>query len=166
MELDKVKELVEMMKANELSELEIVDGQTRIVLKRGPGQVVPQVIAMAPTLASNGANSVSVAPPAAVSPASANEPKKEPGAETIEEDKLIPIVAPIVGTLYTAPSRSADPFLEVGAKVEEETVVCIIEAMKVMNEIKSDVRGTVKKILIENGSAVEYGQRLFLVEPD
>jgi acetyl-CoA carboxylase biotin carboxyl carrier protein len=161
MELDKIKELVEMMKANDLSELEIVNGQTRIVLKRGPNQTAPQVIAMTPALTANGAN------PALREGSTAAGPEgKDLPAEAAEEEKWARIVAPIVGTLYTAPSPNAEPFVETESKVEEETVVCIIEAMKVMNEVKSGVRGTIKKILVENGSAVEYGQPLFLVEPD
>ena len=161
MDLDRVKELVNMMKANDLSELEIVDGQTRIFLKRGPGQTAPQVITMTPALSVNGANSAPVETSPALVPGEKDSPD-EPAAE----EKLTEIVAPIVGTLYTTPSPNAEPFIEVGAEVEEETVVCIIEAMKVMNEIKSGVHGVVKKILIENGSAVEYGQPLFQVEPD
>lgn len=161
MELDKIKELIDMMKVNDLSELEIVDGQTRIVLKRGPGQTTPQVIAMTPALAANGANFAPVETPPAAPP-----DEKNPPAEPAAEEKLTEIVSPIVGTLYTTPSPNAEPFIEVGAEVEEETIVCIIEAMKVMNEIKSGVRGVVKKILIENGSAVEYGQPLFQVKLD
>ena len=71
-----------------------------------------------------------------------------------------------MGTFHAAPSPNADPFVEAGSHVEEDTVVCILEAMKVMNEIKSEVRGTIRKVLVSNGAAVEYGQPLFHVEPD
>ena len=161
MEVKKIKELVDMMKANDLSELEIVDGQTRIVLKRGPGQTAAPVIAMTSALPVNGANSVAPEVPAAPPPAETIST-----AETAAQEDLTEIISPLVGTLYTAPSPNADPFIEVGSVVDEETIVCIIEAMKVMNEIKSGVKGIIKKILIENGSAVEYGQPLFLVEPE
>jgi acetyl-CoA carboxylase biotin carboxyl carrier protein len=69
-----------------------------------------------------------------------------------------------VGTFYSAPSPNSDPFVEVGSKITEDTIVCVIEAMKVMNEVKSEIKGTIKKILVNNGQAVEYGQTLFLVE--
>ena len=160
MELEKVKELIDMMKANDLSELEIVDGQTRVVLKRGTGQSIPQVIAQPVAIPTSNA-SVSSAVEAPAAPVA--EAQKE---EAEQEGKLSEIISPIVGTCYSAPSPSADSFVEVGSKVEEDTVVCIIEAMKVMNEIKSGVSGTVREILVNNGSAVEYGQALFLVEPE
>ena len=148
MELEKVKELVALMKANDLSELEIVDGQTRIMLRRGPGERISETVASA----------------------GGREAGKGVGGEAAakegEDAGLVKIVSPIVGTLYTAPSPSSDPFVEVGIKVQEDTVVCIIEAMKVMNEIKSEVTGTIEKVLISNGAAVEYGQLIFLVRPD
>ena len=155
MELEKVQNLVDMMKANDLTELEIVDGQTRIVLKRGGDQLTPQVVAMTPTLAVNGTVPV----------ASESKTSKTESSQDQPDTKHKKIVSPIVGTLYTAPSPNADPFVEVGSEVEEDTVVCIIEAMKVMNEIKSEVKGTIKEILVSDGAAVEYGQPLFLVEP-
>jgi len=160
MELEKVKELIDMMKANDLSELEIVDGQTRIVLKRGMGQSIPQVVAQPVAIPIHSAPASPVAE--ASSAVSVETGAKE---EAEQETKLSEIISPIVGTYYSAPSPNADSFLEVGTKVEEDTVVCIIEAMKVMNEIKSGVSGTIKEILVNNGSAVEYGQPLFLVEP-
>ena len=161
MELDKVKELIDMMKANDLSELEIVDGQTRVALKRGTGQSVPQVVAQPIAIPTGPASASPVAEASMVVPgASASQ------AETIEGKKPAQIISPIVGTYYSSPSPSADSFVELGSEVEEETVVCIIEAMKVMNEIKSGIRGRIKKILVNNGSAVEYGQPLFLVEPE
>ena len=159
MELEKVKELIDMMKANDLSELEIVDGQTRVVLKRGTGQSVPQVVAHPIAIPTP---SASVSPAVEASAISAETGAKE---EAAQEAKLSEIISPIVGTCYSAPSPNADSFVEVGSKVDEDTVVCIIEAMKVMNEIKSGVSGMIKEILVNNGSAVEYGQPLFLVEP-
>ncbi len=161
MEPEKVKELVEMMKENDLTELEIVDGQMRIMLKRGTDQSSPQVVAMTPTLAVNGSAVPAVESNGAVP---SNAKVETDNAEA--ESNLTEIVAPMVGTYYTAPSPNAEAFVEVGSKVEEDTVICIIEAMKVMNEIKSEIRGTIKKILADNGAAVEYGQPLLLVEPE
>ena len=155
MELEKVKELIDMMKANDLSELEIVDGQTRIALKRGTGHSAPQVVAQPVAIpTSNASINTTAETPAATAPTE----------KAAEESKLSEIISPIVGTYYSAPSPNADSFVEVGSKVEEETVVCIIEAMKVMNEIKSGISGTIKEILVKNGSAVEYGQPLFKVD--
>jgi acetyl-CoA carboxylase biotin carboxyl carrier protein len=161
MELEKVKELIDMMKANDLSELEIVDGRMRVVLKRGSGQSVPQVVAQPVAIPTS---SVPVSATAEIQASAPVESAAQKEAK--QEDKFSEIISPIVGTYYSAPSPNADSFVEVGTKVEEETVVCIIEAMKVMNEIKSGVCGTIKKILVNNGSAVEYGQPLFLVEPE
>ena len=156
MEVDKIKELVEMMKANDLSELEIVDGQTRIMLKRGQEPTVQQVVAMPSVVApGNGVHSGGTAAAPATSEAAPSE-----------DDNLLEIISPIVGTLYVAPSPEAEAFVEVGSHVDEDTVVCIIEAMKVMNEVKSEVTGTIKKMLVSNGQSVEYGQAMYLVEPD
>jgi len=157
MEVNHIKELVEMMKENDLSELEIVDGQTRVMLKRGTAQPATQVVAMPHLVGAGGMAAMPVmeaAPAGAVSGKSKEE----------ENPNLVQIVSPMVGTFYSAPSPTAKPFVEVGSKIEEETVVCIIEAMKVMNEIKGEKNGIIRKVLVENGAAVEYGQALFLVE--
>lgn len=156
MELEKIKELIALMNENDLNEIEIVDGQMRIMLKRGTQQGPPQMVAMPSVLP------VAPAPPAggenSAAPGAAAEPDQE-------QSNLIEIVSPIVGTFYIAPSPNAEHFVEVGSVLEEDSLVCVIEAMKVMNEIKSEVKGTVKKILVSNGQSVEYGQPLFLVEP-
>lgn len=152
MELEKVKELVEMMKANDLSELEVIDGQTRIALKRGMGGAVAPMMMTHGMMAPAPAMVVAGGPPKA--------------AEADAESNLKPIKSPIVGTFYSAPSPTAQPFVKVGSKVNENAVVCIVEAMKVMNEVKAEINGTIRKILVENGAAIEFGQPLFLVEPD
>ena len=157
MEIERIKELMDMMKANDLNELEIVDGQTRIMLKRGSSpQVIPQVVAMPPV--------VSAAPPAETALQASGKSNGVPSASSAA-DNLVEIVSPIVGTFYVRPSPTAEQFVEVGSQVDEETVVCIIEAMKVMNEIKSEIKGTIKKILVSDGQSLEYGQPMFLVEP-
>jgi len=156
MKLENIKELIEMMRVNDLSELEIVDGQTRVMLKRGHDQAIQQVVAMPAVLPSNAVAYSDIVNSADTSGAKPNLP---------QDSGLLEIVSPIVGTFYSAPSPNAEPFIEVGSKITEDTVVCVIEAMKVMNEVKSEIKGTVKKILVTNGQAVEYGQRMFLVEP-
>jgi acetyl-CoA carboxylase biotin carboxyl carrier protein len=154
MEPEKVKELIEMMKVNDLSEMEIVDGQTRIVLKRGPTHAPAPLVAMTPALTTNG-----VTRPAASAPSDTAVEPIDTQAENLTE-----ITSPIVGTFFAAPSPNADPFVREDTQVEPESVVCVIEAMKVMNEIKSGFKGTIKKILVKNGTSVEYGQPMFLVE--
>ncbi|HJQ31525.1 MAG TPA: acetyl-CoA carboxylase biotin carboxyl carrier protein, partial [Pyrinomonadaceae bacterium] len=98
-------------------------------------------------------------PAAEIGPA----PPPEPVKDELEEDYNL-ITSPIVGTFYRSPSPTADPFVKVGSQVEPDTVVCIIEAMKLMNEIQAETRGTIAKILVENGQPVEYGQPLFAVK--
>lgn len=157
MDVEKVKELVELMKANDLSELEVVDGQTKIILKRGPDPTQVVVTPSIPSVALPDIANAATAPATGTSP---DDSGQDP-ASLLKE-----ITSPIVGTFYSAPSPNAGVFVKVGDPVTEDTVVCIIEAMKVMNEIKSEITGTIKKTLVENGSAVEFGQPLFLVEPD
>ena len=152
MDVEKIRELIELMKDNELTEIRIVDGESRLLLKRGGQQPVfaPLPAAVAPAAA---APAPTAAAPAAMSP--------EPG----EDAGLVAITSPMVGTFYAAPAPDADPYVSVGDRIKVGTVVCIIEAMKVMNEIKSEVAGTVEKILVDNTSPVEFGQPVFMVRP-
>ena len=89
----------------------------------------------------------------------------EPAATADDAEGLEPIKSPMVGTLYTRPDRESDPFVAVGSEITEDTIVCIIEAMKVFNEIKAEVAGTIERILVDNETPVEYGQPLILVRP-
>jgi acetyl-CoA carboxylase biotin carboxyl carrier protein len=151
MEIKDIKRIVEMMKTNDLTEFAIKDDEFELAMKRGSSEAHQVVYASAP-----------VAAPVAAAPAGA--PAAAPEADS-EDDGLIEIPSPIVGTFYRKPSPDTDNFVSVGSEVSEDTVVCIIEAMKVMNEIKADVKGVIKKILIDDTSPVQYGQPLFLVEP-
>lgn len=150
MEIKDIKRIVEMMKNNDLTKFAMKDEGFELTMKRGAEQQI--VVAAAPVAAAPG-----VAAPAAVAP--------EAPAPADEDDGLIEIPSPIVGTFYRKPSPDADDFVQVGTEVTEDTVVCIIEAMKVMNEIKAEVKGVIKKVLIADASAVQYGQSLYLVEP-
>ena len=150
-DLKKVKELVELMKVNDLVELEIADGESKILLKR-PQPVAPTV------------THVPMMPPAMVAPAAA--PATPAASEEAQDDGLVDIVSPMIGTFYLAPSPDSDPYVSTGSNVDSESVVCIIEAIKVMNEIKADTTGTIEKIMCKAGQAVEYGQVLFKVRPD
>jgi acetyl-CoA carboxylase biotin carboxyl carrier protein len=152
-ELKKIKELIEMMIANNLVEIEIFDGESKILLKRPQ----PQQTAVTPVPV------MTSAMPAAAFSAPAAAPA--PAAPAAAEESLIDIKSPIVGTFYAAPSPDSEPYVKVGADVNTETVVCIVEAMKVMNEIKAETTGTIAKIMVANGQAVEYGQVLFKVRP-
>lgn len=146
MDLKNIKELIDLMKENELVELEIADGDMKVHLKR-PGADAPvmhQVPMAAPA--------VPTTTPAAI-PAAA------------KDEGLIEITSPIVGTFYQASSPDAAPYAKVGDKVDAATVVCIVEAMKVMNEIKAEVSGTITEVCCKDGQAVEYGQVLFKVRP-
>jgi len=143
-------ELIELMNKNDLAELEIEEEGCRIRLRKAEASADRPVIISSTTPAETRAPHPSPA-------ADANQP-------TSERD-LVTIKSPMVGTFYRAPSPDADAFAEAGDPVTEETIVCIIEAMKVMNEIKAECEGAIREILVANGEPVEYGQPLFLVEP-
>jgi len=143
-----LESLVKLMQANDLSLLKLRDGQRRVVLRRG----------LAPDAMAAGQ------PPAWTSHPPAHPSAPPPAAQEQASD-LTPITSPMVGTFYAAASPDAKPFVSVGSTVEEETDVCVIEAMKVFNNVKAECRGTIAKILVTNGQAVEFGQVLFLVKP-
>ena len=153
MNVDEISRLVELLDKSSLAELQWTNEGERLLLKKqGPAQVlVPQLI---PTPAT--APAASAAPAAAPAPAPA-----APAAES----GLVEIRSPMVGTFYRSASPDAPPYLEEGAKAEKGKTVCIVEAMKLMNEIESEVSGTVVKICVPNESPVEYGTVLFLVRP-
>jgi acetyl-CoA carboxylase biotin carboxyl carrier protein len=149
-DLKKVKEIIDLMKTNDLIEVEIVDGQNKILIKR-PHSAAHTVI------------QTPVHIPAPAQQPSATEPAPLPAAKT---DDLIEINSPIVGTFYSAANPDSKPYIAVGDKVAPDTIVCIIEAMKVMNEIKAETAGTITDVLCKTGQAVEFSQTLFRVKPD
>lgn len=156
MDVGLLQKLVDLMAANDLNTVDVRDGQKRVILKRGPvGTVLP--VAMPPRAAAPSA--LPVAPTATPAGGSAATPA---GAE---ESGLKPIRSPMVGTFYSKPSPDAKPLVTVGSTVDEDTDVCIIEAMKVFNNIKAECRGTIARILVEDGEPVEFGSVLFLVKP-
>jgi acetyl-CoA carboxylase biotin carboxyl carrier protein len=146
MKIKELKELIEFMKENEITELEIEEEGKKIKLSRA------QIQNMAAALPSQ------IAQPALTKKQDADSEKKQ-------EQNLIEIKAPMVGTFYLAPSPDSEPYVSRGTPVKSGDVVCIIEAMKLMNEIKSEVKGQIAEIIAENGEPVEYGQTLFLVKP-
>ena len=145
-EIDYIEKLAKVVADNDLSEITLEDSEKAIIIKREKAQV-----------------QVAAAPVVASAPVVQSQPEEK--AEQKEEaPKGTPITSPMVGTYYSAPSPGAKPFVNVGSTVSAGQVVCIIEAMKLMNEIESEVSGKVTKICVEDGQAVEYGQILMFVE--
>jgi acetyl-CoA carboxylase biotin carboxyl carrier protein len=149
-DVELLERLIRLMTANELNTVDLRDGKRRVVIKRGMSAV--HALTTSP-----------YAPPA-VHPAGAGASAHSPAAADHEKG-LIAIKSPMVGTFYESPSPDAPPFVSVGTEVNEDSDVCIIEAMKVFNNIKAECTGTIQKILVSNGQTVEFGQVLFLVKP-
>jgi acetyl-CoA carboxylase biotin carboxyl carrier protein len=146
-----VERLVELLRQHDLTELCVQDGDVVIELRRGTVSAAPAAVAAsAPT--------ASAAPAAPVAP-TASAPKAEP------VEKVLEIRSPMVGTFYTAPSPDSEPYVRVGSAVGDDAVVCIVEAMKVMNEIKAECAGVISEVCVRNAQPVEYGQVLFRVKP-
>lgn len=151
-DIRKLKELVRLMVENDLSELDLQDQEETVKIKRG-GAAAP-VIHHAP---------VAFAATPAISVA--DDASDASDTPAVDESSLLAIESPMVGTFYSSASPEAPPFVSVGSDINEGTVVCLIEAMKVFNEIKAECSGKIEKILVKSGEAVEFGQRLFLVRP-
>src|SRR5690349_5582543 len=156
MDLRKLKKLIDLVQESGIGEIEITEGEEKVRISRQSPGGAPVLMAAPNMPAMNyaaapmtGGPSAGSAPPAAVAPA---EPKGHQ------------LKSPMVGTFYRAPSPGAPPFVEIGQQVTKGQTLCIIEAMKLLNEIESDASGTVKAILVENGQPVEYGQPLFTIE--
>lgn len=145
----RIRRLVELMKEHDLSEIDLREGETRIRLRRGADEVITTV---QPRVAP---------PPAAAAPAKPAAAETPPAAS---EENVVLIKSPMVGTFYTSPNPESPPFVKVGDHVGPETTVCIIEAMKVFNEIPAEVAGKIVARLVENGEPVEFGQPLFKVD--
>lgn len=162
-DLQKIRELIEIMKRNELVEVEISHGEDKIFLKRSQPQPAVGGGGVAVPMVSTGVSGIPLA--AHVSQYSAPQVPTSVSETQLGED-LVEIKSPLVGTFYATPSPDSDPYVEVGTHVDVQAVVCIVEAMKVMNEIKAEISGTIAEILVVNGQAVEYGQVLFRIRPD
>ncbi|TMH29938.1 MAG: acetyl-CoA carboxylase biotin carboxyl carrier protein [Betaproteobacteria bacterium] len=147
MDLRKLKKLIDLVQESGIAELEITEGEEKVKIVKGGVVMAAPPAAPAPTAEARPAGG------AAPAPASEAEPTQEGHV----------VKAPMVGTFYRSPSPDAKVFVEVGQAVKEGDTICIIEAMKLMNEIEADASGTVKAILVENGQPVEYGQPLFIL---
>jgi len=155
MDLRKLKKLSDLVQESGIAELEITEGEEKVKIVKG-GMVSVSAAAVAPAPA---AAAPAPAPAAAAAPAAPVAAPAEPAAG--QEGHVLK--APMVGTFYRSSSPDAKPFVEVGQPIKEGQTICIIEAMKLMNEIEADASGTVKAILVENGQPVEYGQPLFII---
>jgi acetyl-CoA carboxylase biotin carboxyl carrier protein len=152
-----IKDLVALMSRHDLSEIDLREGEVRIRLRRGPRDVITAT----PPLPAPAPPSPAGAPPAAASPSPA--PQSEDAAKSSKA--LLTIKSPTPGTFYATSSPDAEPFVRVGSRVTPTTVVCLIEAMKIFNEIQAECNGIITEVLVENQQPVEYGQVLFRVEP-
>jgi len=150
----KLKELVRLMVENDLSELDLRDQEEKVTIRRGNQGVTP-IIQQAPMMHA-------APPPLAPSPAGDNG---RPAPEEDDDSDLHAIESPMVGTFYSRPNPDTDAFVAAGSNVSPDSVVCLVEAMKVFNEIKAEVSGTIEKVLVDDGQAVEFGQKLYLVRP-
>jgi acetyl-CoA carboxylase biotin carboxyl carrier protein len=151
MDLRKLKKLIDLVQESGIAELEITEGEEKVKIVKGGSVSVAQPTMM---MAAPAAQPPPASAPAATAPAAEAEPAAPEGHV---------VKAPMVGTFYRSPSPDAKVFVEVGQAVKEGDTICIIEAMKLMNEIEADASGTVKAILVENGQPVEYGQPLFIL---
>ncbi|MCQ9206624.1 MAG: acetyl-CoA carboxylase biotin carboxyl carrier protein [Omnitrophica bacterium] len=147
MNIKKIEEVVRLMEKHNLTEITIEEEGMKIHLQKGTGDHIEKALHMPSSLLTHPGHKTESAP------------EKEEVKNTIE------VKAPMVGTFYKSPTPDAAPFVDVGSTVKEDDILCIIEAMKLMNEIKSEVSGKVVDVLVENGEPIEFGQVLFLVEP-
>ncbi|MEM9478349.1 MAG: acetyl-CoA carboxylase biotin carboxyl carrier protein [Verrucomicrobiota bacterium] len=150
MTLDEIRDILKLMEEHDLSQFELERDGTKLKLRKGgiieEAQAAPRAL------------------PAQASASAATE-ALESEAASAESDSIKEIPSPMVGTFYRSPSPESDPFVKVGDQVDEETTICIIEAMKVMNEIKAELKGKIQRILVEDSSPVQYGEPLFVVTP-
>ena len=152
MDIRKVKKLIELLEESGISEIEISEGEESVRISRypNPGTVSVQTVQHPPM----------VAPPAAPAPAVAEAVAAPPPPVARGQQ----VTAPMVGTFYSGPAPGAKPFVEIGTEVKPGDTLCVIEAMKMMNQIEAETAGRVVSILVENGSPVEFGQALFIIE--
>ncbi|MGK0618755.1 acetyl-CoA carboxylase biotin carboxyl carrier protein [Meiothermus cerbereus] len=170
MNAKELKSILQALQEHEVAELTLETPDYKLTVKRG-GEVqylaAPAPVVIEPQAVAPAAPAPVAASSPAPAPAQASAPAPAPKPEAPKEDtsKYVEVKAPIVGTFYRAPSPDAEPFVKEGDAVKKGQVLCIIEAMKLMNEIESEVSGVVRKIMVSNGEPIEYGQVLFLIEP-
>ena len=146
-DVEKIRSLIELMNEHNLNEIDVRQGDTRIQLRRGGESAVGRVVGV----------------PASASVA-ATQAAAQPAEAPVDEDYITSITSPMVGTFYSSPDPQAESYVSVGDSVGAETTVCIVEAMKVFNEIQAEVAGKIVAVLVENGEPVEFGQPMFKVD--
>jgi acetyl-CoA carboxylase biotin carboxyl carrier protein len=168
LDLKQIKQIIDLMKRSDLTEFAIEEQGFKLKICRGPdgmpavsgGQMLlhtpPHMVVGAPHPAAAPAATPGAPPATALDLAAATAAPDEPGVSYIK--------SPMVGTFYRSASPESPAFVEIGAKIEEKTVICIIEAMKIMNEIQAETKGSILEVLVENGQPVEYGQRLYKIK--
>ncbi|MCC7145863.1 MAG: acetyl-CoA carboxylase biotin carboxyl carrier protein [Phycisphaeraceae bacterium] len=162
-DLKTLRSLIKLMVDNNLTEVDLEGEGEKVKLCRGCSERGATIVA--PSLSALPAVAMPAVVPAAAPVAVAAAPGSAGGAPASADPSLVPIKSPMVGTFYAASSPDTEPFVKIGSRVDQETVVCVLEAMKVFNEIKAEAAGVITQVLVQNGQAVEFGQPLFLIKP-
>jgi len=156
-DIRKLKELVRLMTTSDLTELDLRDKEEQVTIRRATAQAAPQIIHHAAPVAHPAPAAPVASAPVAAAAAAAPAANEDAG--------LIAIESPMVGTFYASPSPDKPSFVSVGGEVGPNSVVCLVEAMKIFNEIKAERAGTIAKVLVKSGQAVEFGQPLYMIKP-
>jgi acetyl-CoA carboxylase biotin carboxyl carrier protein len=156
MDLRKLKTLIDLVAESDISELEVTEGEGKVRIVKASAQPTQQVMYMPQSMPHGNIGHAAPAPAPAASPIAASAPVEETPAGHV-------VKSPMVGTFYRSSAPGSAPFVEIGSTVKDGETLCIIEAMKLLNEIESDFSGVVKQILVENGQPVEFGQPLFII---
>jgi acetyl-CoA carboxylase biotin carboxyl carrier protein len=154
---ERVEALAEVLRRHELSEIEVEEGGVRIYVRRGGGEAMHAPAPLAVPVHAP-------LPPTSHAPSSGGAPSGGPSLTDTSDGNVAYVTSPFVGTFYRAPSPDMSPFVDVGTRIKKGQVICIVEAMKLMNEIESEIEGAIVQILVENGQAVEYGEPLFKIK--
>ncbi len=167
LKIHEIREIIKLIDQSSINEFKLETEGAKVTLRKSAGTetvVVSQPVVQAPVAAPVAVAPVAAAPAAA--PVAAEAPKAAPAAQASDDANLHKIVSPMVGTFYSAPEPGKPAYVQAGDKVNASKVVCIVEAMKLFNEIEAEVNGEIVKVLVEDGQLVEYGQPLFLVKPE
>ncbi len=160
MDLDYLKKILKMFDGSNITDLEIEEGELKVKLSKKTAESVAPTIQMMPSMPQH---TIYSAPQRQIELENSQTKQETSAAEAVKDENIVTISAPMVGTFYRAPAPDVAPFVQIGQEINQETVVCILEAMKVMNEIKAEISGTIMEILVDNAQSVEYGQDLFKV---
>jgi acetyl-CoA carboxylase biotin carboxyl carrier protein len=170
LKIQEIRELIRLINESNIEEFVYENEGTKVHMKKpsvaAPVEAVVKQTVVEPAPALKQEPIVQQAAPQAAAPAVEVKQEEKPKQEAVNTENLHKITSPMVGTFYAAPSPDAPPYVKVGDKVKPDTVVCIVEAMKLFNEIEAEVSGEIVEVLVKNGQLVEYGQPLFLVKPE